>query len=115
MATSSLEEVHARALAAHFKTHSAPNNVLCYGVRRKRAPSRRDPPAPDRGTPGGANIASRADLEVVTASAATKSLLGARAWTSSSDEACSNDAACDGNLGALAWIAHRVPRSRESE
>ena len=77
---SSLEEVHARALAAHFKTHSAPNNVLCYGVRRKRAPSRRDPPAPDRGTPGGANIASRADLEVVTASAATKSLLGARAW-----------------------------------
>ena len=41
---SSLEEVHARALAAHFKTHSAPNNVLCYGVRRKRAPSRRDPP-----------------------------------------------------------------------
>ena len=77
---SSLEEVHTRALAAHFKTHSAPNNVLCYGVRRKRAPSRRDPPAPDRGTPGGANIASRADLEVVTASAATKSLLGARAW-----------------------------------
>ena len=77
---SSLEEVHARALAAHFKTHSAPNNVLCYGVRRKRAPSRRDPPAPDRGTPGGANIPSRADLEVVTASAATKSLLGARAW-----------------------------------
>ena len=77
---SSLEEVHARALAAHFKTHSAPNNVLCYGVRRKRAPSRRDPPAPDRGTPGVANIPSRADLEVVTASAATKSLLGARAW-----------------------------------
>ena len=48
---SSLEETHARALAAHFKTHSAPGNVLCYGVRRKRAPSARDPPPPEPRTP----------------------------------------------------------------
>ena len=77
---SSLEETHARALAAHFKTHSAPGNVLCYGVRRKRAPSARDPPPPDRGTPGGANIAGRPDLEVSVASAATTSLLGVKHW-----------------------------------
>ena len=77
---SSLEETHARALAAHFKTHSAPGNVLCYGVRRKRAPSARDPPPPDRGTPGGANITGRPDLEVSVASAATTSLLGVKHW-----------------------------------
>ena len=77
---SSLEETHARTLAAHFKTHSAPGNVLCYGVRRKRAPSARDPPPPDRGTPGGANIAGRPDLEVSVASAATTSLLGVKHW-----------------------------------
>ena len=78
--SSSLEETHARALAAHFKTHSAPGNVLCYGVRRKRAPSARDPPPPDRGTPGGANITGRPDLEVSVASAATTSLLGVKHW-----------------------------------
>ena len=63
-----------------FQDPQRPGNVLCYGVRRKRAPSARDPPPPDRGTPGGANITGRPDLEVSVASAATTSLLGVKHW-----------------------------------
>jgi telomerase reverse transcriptase len=38
---SSLDEVLARALSQLFKQHYAPNNVLCYGVRRRRSPDAR--------------------------------------------------------------------------
>ena len=35
---SSLDEVLTRALSQLFKSHSSPNNVLSYGMRRRRAP-----------------------------------------------------------------------------
>ena len=44
-----------------------------------------------------------------------KCAASARACVSSSEDATSNDAACDGSFGALAWIAHSVRRRRASE
>lgn len=38
---SSLDEVLARALSQHFRASAAPNNVLCYGVRRRRPDAHR--------------------------------------------------------------------------